>query len=189
MMHLTPLLVKGLWQHMQRVYGTKLIDKRNAIEMVMLSKALDKMGVINQADFLERYTTVLHKRIYAPFEPGVETPRHNLLAQVKICAHEHQHVEQLNRELGFMARYLLSPAERARYEVEAYTTSMELQWFLTGELADIDAIVNSLRSYALRDGDLAVARVSLVMAARAVSSGGVSTPAARMAIRWLSRNA
>ncbi|HRY90250.1 MAG TPA: hypothetical protein P5305_20395, partial [Rubrivivax sp.] len=51
--------------------------------------------------------------------PGCEGGGWSLWGQLAVCVHEHQHVEQLDREgwFKFAGKYLLSSAGRAAFEV------------------------------------------------------------------------
>src|SRR5690606_22024002 len=94
----TSVHVTTFWDAMQARYGTRIIDKASAAEMRLVGWFLERIGVLDAATFLERFTTTIGRRIYAPFTPGTPTPRHGLWSQMVICVHEHQHVEQQDRD-------------------------------------------------------------------------------------------
>lgn len=112
-------VVRALWDFMTREYGTRVIAKANAVEMQLVAQALGLIGVLDPEAFLRDYTTTLGRRIYVPFEPGRATEGRSLWGQLAVCVHEHQHVEQLDREgwFKFAGKYLLSSAGRAAFEV------------------------------------------------------------------------
>lgn len=179
-MTLTPDTVAQLWSLMTAAYGTTVIDKRNAPEMRLVSRFLPT------PNFLERYATTIGKRIYLPFIPGEVSDRWSLVGQVAVCAHEHQHVEQLNRDgLRFLLGYITNTSRRAVYEVEAYRTTLELQWFLTGSMADPDGYADGLVNYGCRASDVETARKTLELAADSVRAGIIATRAAQRAIGFL----
>jgi hypothetical protein len=187
----TPAHVTALWDAMRARYGTRIVDKSSAAEMKLVGWFLERIGVLDQATFLERFTTTIGRRIYVPFTPGTPTPRHSLWSQLVICVHEHQHVEQLVRDgaVTFSLRYLASPAARAAYEADAYRCNLELHHWHTGQLPSPRELAERLRSYGVRDADIDVAETTLIAAARTVKAGGVITPAAKFAIAWLREHA
>jgi hypothetical protein len=83
----TPAHVTALWDAMRARYGTRIIDKSSAAEMKLVGWFLERIGVLDQAAFLERFTTTIGRRIYAPFTPGTPTARHSLWSQIVICVH------------------------------------------------------------------------------------------------------
>ncbi len=187
----TPAHVTALWDAMRARYGTRIVDKSSAAEMKLVGWFLERIGVLDQATFLERFTTTIGRRIYVPFTPGTPTPRHSLWSQLVICVHEHQHVEQLVRDgpVTFSLRYLASPAARAAYEADAYRCNLELHHWHAGQLPSPRELAERLRSYGVRDADIDVAETTLIAAARTVKAGGVITPAAKFAIAWLRQHA
>jgi hypothetical protein len=187
----TPAHVTALWDAMRARYGTRIVDKASAAEMKLVGWFLGRIGVLDQATFLERFTTTIGRRIYVPFTPGTPTPRHSLWSQLVICVHEHQHVEQLVRDgaATFSLRYLASPAARAAYEADAYRCNLELHHWYTGQLPSPRELAERLRSYGVRDVDIDVAETTLIAAARTVKAGGIITPAAKFALAWLREHA
>ena len=182
-----PETVRGLWAFMQDRYRTTVHAKADALEMVAVGFALERMGVLSAEEFLKRYATTLGRRIYVPFAIGEGA---DLWGQMALCAHEHQHVEQLDREgLSFVWNYLSRPAKRALYEADAYVTTLEMHFWRTGELLSADDLSAQLRAYAVGETDIAVARQALAMASVTVRAGGIVTGAARVALGWLEANA
>jgi hypothetical protein len=187
----TPSQVIAFWDAMQARYGTRLIDKSRAPEMQLVAWFLQRLGVLDAASFLERFTTTIGRRIYAPFTPGTPTPRHSLWSQIVTCVHEHQHVEQQDRDgaIAFALRYLASRSARAAYETDAYRCNLELDHWHTGAVRNPRDLAERLRSYGLRDADIDVAEAILIAAARTVEAGGLVTPATKVAVTWLQRHA
>ena len=112
---LSPELVRDFWRHMTGAYGTRVIDKSSAWEMRLVGMFLARINVLDEEEFLRRFTTTIGKRIYTPFEVGVPDEHYDLWSQISVCVHEHQHVEQLLRDgwLKFAGRYLVSSVGRA----------------------------------------------------------------------------
>lgn len=183
--------VTNFWAAMQAHYATRVIDKSNAAEMRLAAAFLERIHVLDAASFMERFTTIIGRRIYAPFTPGIATPRHSLWSQIVVCTHEHQHVEQHDREgkIRFSSRYLLSPAARAAYEAEAYCCNLELHYWHTGEIPDTRELADRLMHYGVRKRDIEAAHQTLSQAARKIQAGQSITLAAQRAIDWLQQNA
>lgn len=187
----TSVHVTTFWDAMQARYGTRIIDKSSAAEMRLVGWFLERIGVLDAATFLERFTTTIGRRIYVPFTPGTPTSRHSLWSQMVICVHEHQHVEQQDRggSFAFAFRYLTSRAARAAYEADAYRCNLELHHWHTGSIRSPRELAERLRSYGVRDADIDVAETTLVAAARTVKAGGLITPASKVAVAWLRQHA
>ena len=172
-------------------YGTRVIAKANALEMKAAAYALGLMGVLDAEAFLRDYTTTIGRRIYVPFEPGRDADGWSLWGQLAVCVHEHQHVEQLDRDgwLKFAGKYLLSSAGRAAYEAEAYRCDMELHFWRTGEVLDPKTLAAKLKHYACTSTDVEVAEKALTMSAATVRRGGIVNRASQKAIAWLNVHA
>jgi hypothetical protein len=184
-------LVRAFWDFVTREYGTRAIAKANAVEMKLAAQALGLMGVLDAEAFLRDYTTTIGRRIYVPFEPGREDGGWSLWGQLAVCVHEHQHVEQLDRDgwLKFAGKYLLSSAGRAAYEAEAYRCDMELHFWRTGEVLDPRSLAAKLKHYACASTDIEVAEKALTMSAATVRRGGVVNRASQKAVAWLNVHA
>jgi len=187
----SPAQVIAFWNAMCERYGTRIIDKSSAIEMKLVGWFLERLGVIDAARFRERFTTTIGRRIYVPFTPGTATAVHDLWSQMVTCVHEHQHVEQLERDgaVTFSLRYLARPTARAAYEADAYRCHLELEHWHTGQIPSPRELAERLRAYRVREADLEFAETSLIAAARMVRAGGFLTPAAKVAIAWLRAHA
>ena len=108
----TPQLVKDFWAYMQGEYGSEVIQKADSELMRLVAKFLDVAGIQDDETFMTRFTTTLHNNIYIPFELG--SSARDLWGQIQLCVHEHQHIEQGQRNgwLTFGGRYLTSPSFR-----------------------------------------------------------------------------
>src|SRR5262245_36467716 len=107
-------------------FGTTVIDKRGAVEMRLVARALDALGILNRERFLDSFATTIRRRIYLPFEIG-GGDQGDLWHQIVLCVHEHQHVVQHDRRgLRYEIAYLTDRTERARLEAEAYRCHLEL---------------------------------------------------------------
>lgn len=184
-------LVRELWKHFQQKYGTKVCAKASATEMRAAAWALNKMGITGTRDFLEHFVTTIGHTVYTPFVVGVPSAGWSLWRQVSVCAHEHQHVVQLERDgvIKFFAKYLLSAARRAEMEVEAYRCDLELWWWHRGELLDVGDLAAQLSSYGCRKEDVVAAERSLRSAALTVEHGGLVGESSKAAVSWLAAHA
>lgn len=187
----TPDLVADFWRAMQAHYGTTIIDKSNALEMRLAARFLQRANILDAPTFLKRFTTIIGRRIYAPFTPGIATKRHSLWSQLVVCVHEHQHVEQHDRDgkLRFSARYIASKPARTAYEAQAYICNIELHHWHTGQIPNIPELAKRLTDYGLRPSDIATAEQTLNNAAHQIQAGKLVTPASKTAIQWLQQNA
>ena len=188
---LSPELVRDFWRHMTGAYGTRVIDKSSAWEMRLVGMFLARINVLDEEEFLRRFTTTIGKRIYTPFEVGVSDDHYDLWSQISVCVHEHQHVEQLLRDgwLKFAGRYLVSSAARAAYEAEAYRCNMELHHWRFGELPDLGRLARRLEHYGCNQNDIDMAERMLELSAVTVRRGDVINRASQRAISWLEQHA
>jgi hypothetical protein len=183
--------VRDFWAFMTKHFRTRAVVKADAIEMRAVSAALDAMGVADKRDFMSRFATTIGRRIYLPFTPGDDQTTWDLWEQMRTCAHEHQHVVQLDRDgaLRFGYRYLRSDAARAQYEAEARTTELELHFWRFNSIPHLELAIEGLASYSLGKNDIAAALTTLRSNAEAVKRGAVLTQAGRVAIDWLNDHA
>lgn len=125
-------------------------------------------------------------------------------AAIDLRVHEVAHATQFLRavvsgdvEEGILApflwSYVTSPEARARYEADAFGTTLELGvrargWGAVECRAFIESVVESLRHYALGDGDRELAAQILDARAASLLAGTVSLhPVAASALRTLRR--
>lgn len=191
MAEVTPAHVLGLWEAMSARWRTTWVPKASAAEMRVAGWFLDRIGVLDRDDFRDRFTTVIGRRIYVPFHPGTPTNTHGLWSQLVVCVHEHQHVVQLEREgtARFAHRYLARRDARAAFEAEAYACGIELDHWRFGRFPSPERLAAHLRSYGVRDVDIAAAESTLEAAVGIVSSGGTATEAGRFALDWMELHA
>ncbi len=178
MVEVTPEILFALNAHLSAQFRTRLIDKDDAVEMQMVSQFLDDLGVMDSEVFLDRFTTTIGRTIYLSFDLG---EGENLLSQARTLAHENQHARQFVRDGGmkFSFYYLADSAKRAAYEAEAYTTTMEAHWLLTGELLDPVALADNLVYYAVTNADVATVEKRLSLVAKTIEAGGIITEAGK----------
>jgi hypothetical protein len=182
-MKLTPELVKDCWKFFETRHGTRHVNKYD-LSMALLVKW---MGIKSLSRFFDKYAFILGRKIYVPFEVGSEDNR-SLVSQVMICCHEHQHRIQAVKagQKKFAVNYVTSSAKRAKYEIDAYSVSMEVYYLLTGRMLLIKPIIDSLRdSYLLSENDLLHVRSSLSFTARLIEKGGVIRQASKDLIDWM----
>ena len=184
-------LVREFWRQMTRAYGTRVIDKESAWEMRLVGLFLSRIHILDEGEFLRRYTTTIGKRIYTPFDVGISHEHYDLWGQITVCVHEHQHVEQLLRDgwLKFAGRYLVSSAARAAYEAEAFRSNMELHFWRFGEIPNLRLLAKGLEHYGCDQNDIDLAERMLELSAATVRRGGVVNRSSQKAISWLERHA
>ena len=176
--------VVALWEHLSEHYDSEVVPKAESQFMRLCGGALSVLRIQSQSQFMERYTTVINRRIYLPFAldaPGSEAA---LWSRIATGIHEHQHVVQARRDgfLRFATRYLASESARALYEAEAYGTELEfMRWAGRGSRTP-ESIATGLASYGCgeRARDLALAELRTYEA-----SGEIRTEATRVGVAWL----
>lgn len=185
-MDVQPEEVWAFWRFMQDHFRTSLINKSNALEMQLVARALEALGIQSKDRFLKNFTTTIGWRIYTPFEVGSPKGGWDLWHQVVICVHEHQHVVQHDREgLSYEVSYLADRAARARWEAEAYRSNLELQFWRTGTTPSALATASVLKDYGCRDEDIEVTAKSIALSAIGVKRGAVINEATHVALGWL----
>lgn len=185
------IIVKAFWKHMQGEYNSKVIPKAEAADMKLVATFLDALGIQDDDVFMNRFTTTIKRRIYIPFEVGVANKYYDLWGQIVVCVHEHQHIEQGDRDgwLTFGGQYLTSSSHRANYEAEAYGCNLEMNAWRAGTTIDFDAMsdryAKGLKNYGCSAEDIEQARKALTLRARVVAAGGVENRASQRAMAWL----
>jgi hypothetical protein len=172
-------------------FGASVVDKKNAVEMQLVSKLLDSLSIVDQSAFLQHFTTTLGRRIYIPFEIGIPTADWSLWGQIMVCAHECQHIVQYD-ELGalkFAWQYITKTAGRTKLEAYAYRCQLELNFWRTGQLLSAHELASSLKSYGVTAADIQVAETMLKMSGESVCRGAVINPTSRAAMDWLNLHA
>jgi len=183
---LRPEEVWAFWRHMHDHFRTKTVRKGDALEMRLVARALEALGIQQRDEFLRRYTTTIGRRIYVPFEVGVAASEDELWNQLVVCVHEHQHVVQHDREgLRFELSYLGSRAARARWEAQAYRSNLELHYWRFGSTPPVRPVVEVLRDYGCRSEDVDVAAQTLALSAISIQKGAIINDATHVALRWL----
>jgi hypothetical protein len=187
--------VLGLWLSMTQRHNTYVVAKASAEEMKLAAAFLGGMGIMDAESFLENYTTTIGRAIYVNFEIGVDmSSGRSLAGQVRTCGHEHKHYLQFAEAPEvFVIEYGLIPADRARYELDAYQVSMEIHYWLTGgDLLDPAGVARKLKAYALKDEDCAFVEQGLKSTAATLQASpsprapAVSHEVSREVIRRLS---
>ena len=187
----TPQLVRDFWDHMNDLYGSRVARKEDAIEMRLAALVLSRMGILEREAFLRRFTTVIGKTIYTPFEVGVESEAYPLWGQLTVCVHEHQHIEQLLREgrIPFSVKYLASSAARAAYEAEAQRCDLEMHFWRYGTIRNPRPMAEKLSHYGCSAEDVAMAEKMLRQSIDVIERGGLTNRASQKAIAWLDQHA
>lgn len=186
---LTSETTKNFWAYMQSEFGSSVEEKNNSAVMKAAAALLDVLDIQDKEQFMKDFVTTLYKTIYTPFKIGIEEPasRWSLWSQVRVCVHEHQHVVQGEREgwPTFCSRYLTSSSYRAGYEAEAYGCDLEMEYYKTGQILDIDQRVSMLKDYGCKDVDIEQAKQMLLLRSEIVKQGVVENMATVKAIDWL----
>lgn len=161
---ITPEFVRTLWGHLEDEHRSKVIPKAESWIMKIASRISARRTSMTREEFLTNYATTIGRRIYLPFELGVDAPRWSLRTQALLGTHEHTHVVQWReRPMRFWYRYATDTRARALYEAEAYLTEYETAFVLgLNDLHAPEHRVQSLHSYGLKDGDIEAAREYLL---------------------------
>jgi hypothetical protein len=181
---------------MQKEYGSDVVPKADSELMKLVAGFLDVTDILDDEAFMERFTTTLHNNIYIPFGIGVVQANRSLWSQIRTCVHEHQHIEQGNREgwLTFGGQYLTSKANRANYEAEAYGCDMEMEFWHRGAGFDPRAYgtrrVETLKNYGCGSPVyISQAKQTIALRADVLKQGGVENKCSQLAIAWLNEHA
>jgi len=189
-MNPTPEQVKGLWNYMTNKYGTTVKAKADATEMKLIAEGLDLIGILDAEAFLTQFTTTIGSTIYTPFKVGDDYPNLTLWEQIEVCAHEHQHILQFQRDgLGFALQYLMDPTWRAVYEGEGYRVTMTLHHWHYGTLPPVEKYVTAIESYGISGATQEFFEKYLTMSCKTLELGGVPDEAAKVALDWLTQHA
>jgi hypothetical protein len=172
----------AFWRYMTRKYGTT-VKAKTASEMQVIGAVLASMGIMDRERFVRDFSIALGHGIYPNFVVG-DPSWIPLISQSVVCVHEHVHVRQFH-SADFAWDYCLDSSKRALSECEAYRASMEMAYWFTGRCPAPSSIVGKLGSYNLTADDLAFAGEWLTKAAAIVRKGGIVTPEAQVAIKWL----
>jgi hypothetical protein len=157
--------------------------------MKLIARALELIGVVDKTSFLTRFVTTLGNTIYTPFTVGTPTPEFDLWSQIVVCAHEHQHVAQVQQEADLVTRYLFDPTWRATYEAQAYRVSIALEHWHRGQVPDLDPYVQAMKSYGLGEDALGFFRRYLELSLYPIQAGDLPDEAAKVAVDWLNQHA
>lgn len=187
---LTPQNVKDFWAYMQSRFGSVVVSKNESEVMRVAAALLDTLDIQDKETFMKNFVTTLGATVYIPFQIGMEEGRWPLWGQVRVCVHEHQHILQGRRDgwLAFGSKYLTSSSFRAGYEAEAFGCDLEMEFWRTGQIIDIDQRASVLKSYGCSDADIDMVKQMLTIRAGVVGSGAVETRSAQIAIEWLETN-
>jgi len=188
MKELTAANVTLLWYHLSKRYGSKVASKASSELMQKVAWALDLMGIMDNEKFMEQYATTIFDTIYLPFNVG-DFAEVGPASQVVLAVHEHVHVMQCAREgsLEFCASYLALKSGRAHWEAEAYCASMQMIYYLNGQMPDIDRIARKILSYGCGQDEVEYIKAHLEMTAEPMRLGAIINDVAAEAIAFLER--
>jgi len=190
MIVITSDLVSEFWKFMLTKFGTTVGNKSDAVEMQIVATLLGSLGITDKEKFLNNFTTTIGKKIYTPFEIGIESSNWNLWSQIVICVHEHQHVIQYN-EKGtiYEIEYLTSRNSRALFEVEAYRSNLEMNYWRYGKSKSARETAELLRNYGCDNDEIELAFKSLSLINSSVRQNIVVNESSKVAIDWLNSRA
>ena len=181
---LTTKIVEDLFDHMAKKHKVKYLTEGNNL----ITRMLGAMGCKDIDAFLENYAVTIpnlggnRNFIYTP--PGL-----SLTGEVMLCAHEYEHIRQIERDKTrgwrWLAKYAVNPTQRAYYESSAYRGNVEMYFWLTGKMLDLDKLVKSLRAYGLNTKQRATVRKKLGLSARVVKRGGIINKASQDVVAFL----
>jgi len=188
-MELTPAIVKEFARQMSEHFDTTIMDKEDAIEMTVLSYALDFMKITDRDKFMNHQALSMGTRLYFPFTPGELSPDRSLLAQVALITHEHVHVCQHRSNPGvYDIMYLADSAYRANKEAKGYSANIEIYLWMTGQHHAIESYGKILAdSYHVDSQDVVVFQKTLELLTHSIKLGASVTKPARVAKRILRR--
>ena len=184
---ITSELVKNLWDHMTKHYGTTVKTKQKSLFMNMIGSFLNLFCIQNKYAFLKDYTTTIGHTIYVPFTIGMDEGIWTLYQQLLVCIHEHQHIVQSNKDgwLKFNWNYLLSSSCRAQYEAEAYSTDIELHWYYSKQIPNTHDLALILTEYAVSPNKISDAENILNARAVRIQDGEIINESTKVAIELL----
>jgi hypothetical protein len=178
--------VESFWESMDEEYNSVTEQKTKSSFMKVIGWFLDVIGVQNKDLFMEDYATTIKRTIYVPFHIGGNEI--SLIQQVVTCVHEHQHIEQYNRLKGkYMLGYLFNSRKRALYEAEAYSTNIEIYYWLTGKVLNTAGLANILKEYGCDGGDINAAKKVLDETVANVVKGKYTHKATLIALEELKK--
>ncbi len=185
---LTPTAVVNLWGHLADHYGTKVIPKETSPLMRACGSALSLARIQSRDQFMQHYTTVIHRRIYLPYALDEPAPDYVLWRRVATGVHEHQHVAQAVRDgfIRFASTYLTSQRARALYEAEAYGCDIELMRWAGRSVRTSESIADGLKEYGCNAENRELALEALRVYEN--DDGPPRNEATLIAIEWLAEN-
>lgn len=180
--------VVNLWRHLSAHYGTTVIPKETSPLMRACGSALALARIQSRDQFMQHYTTVIHKRIYLPYTLDEPAPDYVLWRRVATGIHEHQHVAQAIRDgfARFASAYLASQRARAVYEAEAYGCDIEIMRWAGRSVRSAESIADGLAEYGCK---VASREVALrILRGYEADTGPPRNEATRVATTWLAEN-
>jgi hypothetical protein len=156
-----------------REQGLVWAPKHTSPLMHVVGAVLGALRVLPRRTFMERYTTIVRHRAWAPWVGRPTRTAEERWARIQTVVHELQHWIQWQRNLPgvFAVGYVVSQHHRARWEAEAYGCNVELAAWRGDSAPDVDAIADQLREYGCGDAARDEAR-RLLAATQARAMGG-----------------
>jgi len=182
---ITPDDCRAFWAYTAKKEGFEVIEKATAEEMQAIAWALKSFG--GDKNWMTRYTLTLGNRVYVPFRIGSGSNM-SRIHQVCTCPHEGQHVRQYRRNPPvFAVNYVFNDAARTHYEADAYAVTMEMYFYLTGQVLAPGTLANKLKGYYVDKADIYVCKKHLTARAALVRHGVITSGISKQSIRWWNR--
>ena len=182
---MTKQLVSDLMVDALQMFDFRWKAKEDSVFMDTVAGALDLMGIIDKQMFMDRFTTTIGRTIYAPFQ-WTEGDAAELWNHVKTLVHELTHVRQHNADpVLFPARYLADRSWRAQYEAEAFTADLQMHFWMTGQVYDVNTRASVLLNYGLDNDHCNYVASHLASVAETIKDGGQVSYVATWACEWL----
>jgi len=175
--------VSQLIERLHSELDFEIEHKADSAFMKTIGGALDLMGIINHDDFMKRFTTTIGHTIYAPFKFGDSDSRLERWNHVGVLVHELAHVYQYDHSpVLFPGRYLGDRSWRAQYEAEAFSADLQLYFWRTGKIYDIEKRSLVLLHYGLEPSHCKYVENHLWSVAETIKAGGQVSSIATAAI-------
>lgn len=180
--------VKSIWAHYQGRLGSKVFPKRSRVLMRIAARVVARRTETTEEEFLGDFVTTIGRRIYVPFELGVEKPGWLFRDQMLLAVHEHQHVVQwLKEPVRFLTKYARDTRKRALFEAEAFRSEFEACNAFGWSPPNLEQRLGTLAGYGVTAADVGAARSYLALHVSEQGHPGPRadwTKAGTLALRW-----
>lgn len=159
-------------------------DKKARLEV---SKALSAMGCDLSAGIPKRVSITLWGTSYLAYTPGVGSQSRQLRLPPHECTHAVQQEHYPPAEYAW--RYVFDVTFRARMEMEALQTDLDLHYWRTGRLRSVNMMIGYMKFYQLPREDLNTIRTHLIECNKIIDrTKKPISPVGKVAVNWLNRH-